>query len=260
MTWHPLPVDELRALRPEDAFLGWAPTPDSLAVSSEDGWGVLLPWRPTGHWGGGSFVREDAPADAESRAFALLAAMAQERGVLPEWFSTAPGRELQAPPGIALGESGRWTFMSTTSSQRLPTGGGAGLVELDDSADAAEIEAFGRAHNPNFEGFPGRGYASLWLGVREGEELIAVGGLHTLASGAPHVSGLVVRGDLRGRGLGAALTGELTRRALNTAGVSTLGVYTANERAIRLYSRLGYAASHHFDTRDLSPLGPAADR
>lgn len=256
MTWGQIDRDGLLALT-ADPFLRYAAPPDALAVTGPLGWGVLLRWRAHGHWGGGAVVSPDAPAGAESQALAALTGLARARGVVPEWFSTLPGRELAPPPGLAVHGSGRWAFMWTARADGLPPAP-TGVVELDDTVDAQAIEAFGRSHNASFEGFPGHGYSSLWLGVRDGRGLAAVGALHVLGSGAPHLAGIVTRPDLRGRGLGAGLTAELTRRAVREHGVATLGVYSDNAGAIRVYERLGYAVAHHLHTRVMATVPAAA--
>lgn len=253
VTWGQLERDELLTCT-DDPFVRYAAPRDALAVAGPSGWACLLRWRAHGHWGGAAAVGPGAGPAAESEAFAVLTRIAADQGVVPEWFSTAPGRELEVPAGLRVRGSGRWAFLWTTAADGLPPAPD-GLVELDDAADAEEIEAFGRQHNGSFEGFPGRGYSSLWLGVRQGGLLCAVGALHVLASGAPHLAGIVVRPDLRGQGLGAGVTAELTRRAVAAHGVATLGVYSDNWPALRVYERLGYAAAHHFDTRDLEPVG-----
>lgn len=253
VTWAPTDLATLQAQTGQDAFVRYAAGRQTLTVTGPQGWACLLPWRPHGHWGGAAVVAADAPPGAESEAFALLCRLADEQGVTPEWFSTVPGRPLSVPAGLEKTGSGEWAFLSTTAVDGLPALGGLELVELDDTADAEEIETFARAHNPDFEGFPGRGFATLWLASRDATGLTAVGALHELASGAPHLSGLVVRTDLRGQGLGALVTAELTRRAVAATGVCTLGVYSANSTALRLYGRLGYAVAHHFRTRSLRP-------
>src|SRR5690606_3081543 len=148
----------------------------------------------------------------------------------------------EAPTGLATTGSGRWDFMWTKEVPGVADPAQeVELVELDDVGEARLIEDFGRRHNPGFEGFPGHGFASLWLAARgPSGDLLGVGAVHELASGMPHLSGIVVDTALRGRGIGRLLTAELTRRAIEEAGVSTLGVYSDNRPAARLYEALGY--------------------
>src|SRR5690606_25546847 len=147
-----------------------------------------------------------------------------------------------------------WDFLSTrTAPPAVALPEGFALVELDDTADADALEQFGRRHNPDFEGFPGRGFSLLWLGLLDSAGgLSGIGALHALDTGLPHLSGIVVDSRHRGRGLGRALTAHLTRRALESSGVSTLGVYTDNRVAISLYHSLGYQTHHSFHTRDVT--------
>lgn len=246
MTWTHATISDL----PDDPFLRYAALPDSLAVTSPVGWAVLLRWRPHGHWGGAAIVADDAPAESESEAFAALAELAADQGISIEWFSTAPGRQLAMPAGLTETGNGRWAFMWTETVPETTTP--ATFVELDDRRHAATIESFGRANSDDFEGFPGRGFATLWLSTRDEQDLAAVGGLHELGSGAPHLAGIAVRRDVRRAGIGTAITVELTRRAIAQGGVSTLAVNSDNTGAIRLYERLGYRLEHHFHTRSVA--------
>lgn len=252
MTWRRVGHEALLAASGADPYVELAIPRDCLAVVGEHGWAALHPWRPSGHWGGAAMVTEAAPPDTESRALEALLALAPDTPL--EWFSTLPARELAAPEGFEARGSGRWDFLSTRQSVP-PVAMAAGLevVELDDTADAAELEEFGRRHNPDFEGFPGHGYSVLWMGLREESgELAAIGGMHLLATGAPHLSGIVVDRAQRGRGLGRALTVELTSRSIERAGFSTLGVFSANAPALALYHSLGYTSHHSFHTRALA--------
>ncbi|HLS63474.1 MAG TPA: GNAT family N-acetyltransferase [Ruania sp.] len=230
-------------------------------MASPAGWACLHPFRPGGkHWGG-AFIGTDHDGGAVAgSALRTLISLAQARGITPEWFSTQAGAALPLPQGWRSTGVGEWHYMWTEEAPpQAPGGPGTGrapagleLVELDDTADAAEIEAFGRQHNTGFEGFHGHGYARLWLGVR-GPELVAVGAVHILGSGAPHLAGILTHPSRRGQGLGAVLVSELTRRAIAVDGVCTLGVDHDNTAAIRLYERLGYRTAHVFRTADLSP-------
>lgn len=271
--WEETDREGLRARAGGHAFLRWTTGPTAVGVVGHHGWAVLTPWRPGGrHWGGLAVVAEDAPEDAETSALVALADLVRGRGASPEWFSTAPGRTLAPPPGYALEGEGVWDLLWTTA-EPVPVGGSPDvapaphdvgpaprrglpchdLVELDDREDAAEIEEFGRRHNPTFEGLPGRGYAELWLGARgAGGGLTAVGAVHRLASGVPHLAGIVVDPARRRAGLGTALTVELTRWSLRSHGVSTLGVYSDHADALRLYDRLGYRFGQRLHTRGLT--------
>lgn len=255
VTWAEIDRTELLERSAQDPWVRWATSSEVMAVASEHGWACLAPWRPQlAQWGGTAVVRPGSDDRAESEALEILAAMARENGVAVEWFSTHQGRGLQAPEGLATTGSGEWDFMWTREVPRAePRPAGVELAELSDLEDAELIEAFGRRHNPTFEGFPGRGFATLWLAARGDQgQLVGVGAVHELASGMPHLSGIVVDTARRGRGVGRLLTAELTRRAIEEAGVSTLGVYSDNHAARRLYARLGYRTAHRFHTRSLT--------
>lgn len=258
VTWAQIDRTELLELSARDPWVRWATSTQVLAVAGEHGWACLSPWRPQlAHWGGTAVVGPGSDDRAESEALEILAGMAQEQGVAVEWFSTLAGRVLHAPAGLATTGSGHWDFMWTRD---VPAAGPAPedveLVELHDVDDAELIEAFGARHNPTFEGYPGRGYATLWLGARGGDgDLLGLGAVHELGSGMPHLAGIVVDTGHRGRGLGRLLTTALTAAAIQEAGVSTLGVYSDNAAATHLYAALGYRTAHRFHTRSLRAGG-----
>jgi ribosomal protein S18 acetylase RimI-like enzyme len=66
------------------------------------------------------------------------------------------------------------------------------------------------------------------------------------------LSGIAVEPALRGRGLGRAVTAELTRRAVARHGLCTLGMFSSNTVARRLYRRLGYRTGQAWATRVLA--------
>lgn len=263
--WHPGPVTWVQVDRAEllersgqDPWVRWTTSSEVLAVAGDEGWACVGPWRSGArHWGGAAVVGEGSGPTAETEAFAVLAALASGRDVALEWISTHQGRPLELPRGYESGGSGRWDFLWTQQRPGVPQApAGVEGVELDDVQHAAEIEAFGQGHNPVFEGFPGQGLATLWLGARDrAGGLVAVGAVHELASGIPHLAGIVVDPELRGQGLGRWLTAGLTSRAVEEAGVSTLGVYSDNAAALRVYAALGYRTEHRWHTRSLSVAG-----
>ncbi|MFK5634524.1 MULTISPECIES: GNAT family N-acetyltransferase [unclassified Ornithinimicrobium] len=257
MTWVQVDRGELLERSAHDPYVRWALPSEVIAVASDQGWACVAPWRRgRSHWGGVAVVRPWAGERAESEAFAALAELADRDGVSVEWFSTHHERGLVIPAGYVTVGAGSWDFLWTDD---VPAADGSvAFHELHDGDDATLISTFGHAHNPAFEGFPGHGHASLWLAVRDDAgDLVALGGVHELASGIPHLSGIVVHTAHRGRGLGRALTAELTRRAIEEAGVSTLGVYSDNMPALRLYERLGYRTAHRFTTRSLATVADA---
>lgn len=80
-----------------------------------------------------------------------------------------------------------------------------------------------------------------YLGIRDcvTGELIAMGGERFRVCSHAEISGIAVRPDARGRGLGAALTAALARAAFARGEVPFLHVY-ADNRAASLYARLGF--------------------
>ncbi|WP_114907661.1 GNAT family N-acetyltransferase [Ornithinimicrobium murale] len=151
-----------------------------------------------------------------------------------------------------LGDGGEWDWMWTTQVPPLVRGEDQ-LVTLDDTADAEELGELSRVHSPTGEGEPGTGVTSLWLGIRSAEgELVAAGAMQALESGAPHLAGIVTHADHRGLGLGRAVTAGLTRHAVAAHGVCTLGMYSANPPARRIYNDLGYQTAYAWHSRRLA--------
>ena len=150
-------------------------------------------------------------------------------------------------------QGGEWDWLWTDT--RPPVSAAQNLlIELDDRGDAEELTALNARGNPTAESEPGTGRTELWLGVRgPGGAIVAAGALHRTAAGAGHLTGIVVDPAHRGQGLGAAVTAGLTRAAIErpgpVRGVSTLGMYSDNDSARRLYRRLGYRTAHAFSSR-----------
>ena len=166
--------------------------------------------------------------------------------------------------GIAPG--GRWDWMwvtqprltSPASTQGDRLGLDAVLV-LDDARDAAEMAEFSQRWSPTAEGEPGAGFSTLWHGVRAGAfegrpdrgELVALGASQPITETTPHLAGIVTHGDLRGQGLGRLVTESLTAVEATRTGVCTLGMYSDNDTARRLYASIGYEVAHAWDSRGL---------
>lgn len=96
---------------------------------------------------------------------------------------------------------------------------------------------------------------STWFGIWRTDaelhvesELIAVAGSYDWVH-AVHLGGIGTHPELRGAGLGGALTAAITRAAVTRFGRVSLGVYADNLRAKALYARLGYVIGQEVDSR-----------
>jgi predicted GNAT family acetyltransferase len=75
--------------------------------------------------------------------------------------------------------------------------------------------------------------------------------------GIPHLASVVTHRDHRGRGLASDVCARLTRDALAAgAPVVTLGMYTDNDVARGVYTRLGFTVEHSFHSGYLPGAGP----
>lgn len=152
---------------------------------------------------------------------------------------------------LASSDQGEWDWMYTrTAPPRQPLEDC--IVTLDDGADAEEINALAHANNHRVWVTAGEGRVEHWVGIREGDELIAAGGAEFSPAGKPQLVGIVSATAHRGRGLGAAVTSHLTRWALDGWGTCMLGLYADNDTARRLYRRLGYVTGHQWQWRTLA--------
>lgn len=157
-----------------------------------------------------------------------------------------------------LAGGGDWDWMWTTT-EPAPVPGEERLVALDDSRHAAELAALAE-DSPLGEGEPGTGLSEAWLGIRDDRgRLVAAGAMQRFASGAPHLAGIVVAADHRGRGLGTAVTAGLTRLGLADSGVCTLGMYSDNATARAVYQRLGYRTAYAWCSRRLAVSSSSAE-
>ncbi|WP_318506132.1 GNAT family N-acetyltransferase [Bacillus sp. T3] len=79
-----------------------------------------------------------------------------------------------------------------------------------------------------------------FLGVKEGEDFVSVGGYHFYDSKLVELGNIVTRLDCRGRGLAKQLTSELTHLGKKLSPDVYLGVLADNLPAVRVYEGLGY--------------------
>jgi GNAT superfamily N-acetyltransferase len=128
---------------------------------------------------------------------------------------------------------------------------------LDDDADGAEILALLERFSPRHDAEPGQPHVRQWCGIRDGENRLVAAAAHTeYKPGVPFLASVVTDATLRGRGYGAAVTAWITRQLLAAGtGWVTLGMYSDNDVARRLYHRLGYRCDHFFTSGALIRRG-----
>lgn len=220
----------------------------------------LLPGDTAYGWGDAYAVQRASNFSGRPPAVAVLGPEGQSAIELLDWVAGGGGFESvqavtvdawlepQLERGFHVEGGGDWNWMLTeTSPAPHPTE--QLLVTLDDQRDAAEIQRLNMEASPTSESEPGSGKSIHWLGHRVESRLVAAGAVHLSDSGHGVLCGIVVHPEFRGRGLGGAITGGLTRRCVERDGVATLGVYRNNPVAMGLYQGLGYRTIHRFSSR-----------
>ncbi len=145
-----------------------------------------------------------------------------------------------------------WEWFATWSPPPHQPGedavGWLGHDGIIDGAHGDEVHDFLERWSPRHDVKPGQRHARRWCGTRDDEgHLTAVAAETVHVADVPFLASIATHGDLRGRGLGAAVTAWLTRRLLAEGrGWVTLGMYSDNDVARRIYLRLGYRCEHLF--------------
>jgi len=216
----------------------------ALSVAARDGSrralvGVGEP-EPLAEVVAGAFDAGGAPVPGSGLACAPVAVASLTRGawdLLPE-----PVRR-----HLGLEHAAHWDWLLTTT---LPPhqDGEAQVVELDLVTDRAELEGLQRLALPET-------YTTLdkpdtrWFGWRD-----TGGALRCMAAASNwtrevHLGSIATHPQWRRRGLGAAVTAALTRAGLAATGQVSLGLYTRNEAARRVYERLGFHLGQQVESR-----------
>jgi len=237
-------------------FLRWQLAPPSVHRAWRAGaaTGVLADRRR-----GRSLVVVGAAEDAAALVAAVLDEAAPQLVTLPRG---TPDLLAAAHPALGArlvgGDDWDWFWTRSAPAQRLP--GEADVVELAvggagaPGPDAEPVRALLAAGNPRSSVRPGDAHAKRWVGVRSGRDVVAcVASTADDGGPAPHLAAVATRPDLRGRGLGAAVTAAVTRLLLREAPVVTLGMYADNDVARRMYGRLGWDCAHRFSSRRVRP-------
>lgn len=187
------------------------------------------------------------PDEAAALAVALREHLGPELG-----YVTLPrDADRHLPPWHRLRPRNDWDWFVTWD--RPPVQPREAEVRWLDDASDEELTSFLQRWSPRHDARPGRPGVLRWCGVRgEDRALLAVGAHTEHVRGVPHLASIATAGDLRGQGYGAAVTAWLTRSLLDhDAGWVTLGMYSDNDVARRIYHRLGYRCDHYLTSGGL---------
>jgi predicted GNAT family acetyltransferase len=86
-----------------------------------------------------------------------------------------------------------------------------------------------------------------YLGIRDGEELVALAGTRLHLPGYAEISAVCTDADHRGRGLAKILVGQLVDEILGRGEVACLHAVSSNTPAIGLYEALGFTIRRELD-------------
>jgi GNAT superfamily N-acetyltransferase len=251
---------ELQALVPQDLYV--AQVDDSAAAlwAGDDG---AVGWLvPSPRFPGSGHLIVLGRADASVALFVDVLAQTDCAGGLTVGSATVPREAFPAlPTHLGLERPNEWEWFATTTLP--PVQPGENEVRWLDEADHDDIVALLRAHSGRHDAEPGQPHAKRWCGIRDDSGDLVAAAAHTESSSTiPFLASIVTRSDQRGRGLGGAVTAFITRRLLEEGRPRvTLGMYSDNAVARRLYLRLGYRVVHRFTSGRLrrGDLGGVSD-
>jgi predicted GNAT family acetyltransferase len=174
---------------------------------------------------------------------ALLADVRPELPPVPVTVPAAAVRELR----IGFTPQFHWTLWTCETPPAPPD---VPVRELTDRAGvAALLNAVGGLHSAA----PDDEKVRRWVGVRDGDRLVACAADTSAAPGVGHMGSVAVHPAARRRGLAGAVVGWLTRDLLrHGADVVVVGVFVAEQPAMRLYERVGFRARHEFLSGELT--------
>lgn len=233
----------LLAATGNDPFVRWEVEP--ALVERSWGYGAAFAFRRHSTHRRSTSLNLFGPSDDAAH---LLGALPDLSGITA--ISVEPHLLEVVASRVDLEAGGDWDWMWTQQAP-APQPAESQVEVLDDAADGADLLRLNEIGSPTAESHPGEGITELWLGIRQQDRIVAAGALHRTGGGAPHLTGIVTHPQARGLGLGTAITAALTRRALELAGVCTLGMYSGNDVARHVYQGLGYATAHAWCSRPL---------
>ncbi|NHA69188.1 GNAT family N-acetyltransferase [Phycicoccus flavus] len=173
------------------------------------------------------------------------------------WFTAGPFHHLSRPREahdvverhLPVGpDGGDWDWMYTRAAPEPPLPGEDRVVTLTPAARADVVDLLTR-ESPRTHGRPFAADDQRWMGVWDGDRLVASGCSAPSTAGVPVLSGIAVDSAHRRRGLGSAVTSALARDAVARTGACVLGVFSDNDAGRALYERLGFVVAVRWRSR-----------
>ena len=185
-----------------------------------------------------------APAAADLLGAVLAEVDGETGGEIGSVTLTRGAAELLTT--YALDRPNDWEWLSTATAP--PGQRGEAQVRWLGERDHDRISALLERASPRHDAKPGGPGVLRWCGVREDAAgLVAVAAHTEHRNGVPFLASVATAPELRGAGLGSAVTAWLTRRLLEEGhDLVTLGMYSDNDVARRVYLRLGFRVAHEF--------------
>lgn len=151
---------------------------------------------------------------------------------------------------LRIGPGDDWEWMWADASTLTTSGAHSGVHRLPASSDD-EVARLLSVASPRHSTDPGDDDVIAWFGMRSSDgELVACAAHTESVAGAPHLASIATHPRVRGHGLGTALTATVTGALLHAgAPAVTLGMYSDNAVARRMYQRIGFVCSHRWSSR-----------
>ncbi|GAA4353990.1 GNAT family N-acetyltransferase [Angustibacter luteus] len=242
--------DELVAASAGDPFVRWMV--DRRRPVRAWGLGPGVAWvRRTPHWRDNLTVVA-TPDVAAARLPELLALAGDVRRITVP-FGTLPRLDDALAARIVPGIGDDWEWMLTATAPPAPDV----LVEPVGAGRLPDVTDLLARSSPRHSATVADPGVVAWLGVRDGARLVACAAVEEDPPGVPGLASIATDPAYRGRGLGAAVTAAATRWAFERGHeVVTLGMYSDNTVARRLYRRLGFGGDHRWSSRGLAAPPP----
>ena len=244
-------LDELLRLYGDDAFVrahaNQSQTHSTWAHDGACGW-----MTPHESGNGRMWLTTWGPAESAAR---LMEGVYREVGRRLVAVTLPRDADHHLPPGFVLRPRNDWEWFVTWTDPPLQEREGE-VCWLPGVSDD-ELTDFLRQWSPRHDVEPRQEGVVRWCGARGAkDELVAVAAHVEHVPDVPYLASIATAGHVRGQGYGGAVTAWITRELLREGrGWVTLGMYSDNDVARRVYHRLGYRCDHHFTSGGLHVRG-----